>query len=281
MTVKNCDQPDEAARWNGAAGQAWIDNQTMLDQLFKPFEDMLVDAVKNSAAETVLDIGCGTGATTLAMANALGGKGHCTGVDISQPMIAAAQARAKQSGATASFLCADAQDYPFEARSFDAITSRFGVMFFRDFVAAFSNVRSAANDGARLTFISWRSPLENEFMTTAERAARPLLPDLAPRAPGAPGQFAFADEDYVRDVLSKSGWRNVTATPVDVPSTLPESQLIPYLSRMGPEGVAIQNADDEMRSRLLDTVRAAFEPYVHGSEVRFSCACWVFRASAD
>ncbi len=280
MTGKTTDQTDEAARWNGAAGQAWVDNQTMLDRLFKPFEDILVNAVRDVSIQNVLDIGCGTGATTLAMAAALGRNGHCTGVDISEPMLAVAQARAEQTGAQAVFLCADAQTHSFEPQSFDAITSRFGVMFFRDSVAAFSNLRRAARDGATLTAIAWRDPSENPFMTAAERAAKPLLPDLAPRPPGAPGQFAFADDSFVRDILSKSGWSSINAEKIDVPCVMAEADLVSYASRMGPVGVAMQEADDAMRAKIIQTVRAAFEPFVEGGEVRFTCACWVFRARA-
>ena len=281
MTDARPNQNEEAARWNGAAGQAWVDNQILLDRLFKPFEDMLVETVREQSAKNVLDIGCGAGSTTLAMAAALGGDSHCTGVDISEPMIAVARRRTQQMKATADFICADAQDYPFEARSFDAITSRFGVMFFRDPVAAFTNLRRAMRDGAALTVITWRDPSENPFMTAAERAAKPLLPDLAPRPPGGPGQFAFADESYVRDILSKSGWRDIRAEKLDVPCVMAEADLISYLSRMGPVGVAILNAEEPLRGKILETVRAAFDPFVHDGEVRFTCACWAFRARAD
>ena len=281
MTNAGQDQHEESARWNGAAGQAWVDNQILLDRLFKPFENLLVESVREQAAKNVLDIGCGTGNTTLAMAAALGGDSHCTGVDISEPMIAVAQQRAQQTDARASFIRADGQDYPFEAQSFDAITSRFGVMFFRDFVAAFANLRRAAQNGAALTVITWRDPSENPFMTTAERAAKPLLPDLAPRAPGGPGQFAFADENFVRDILSKSGWSDIRAEKLDVPCVMAEAELITYLSRMGPVGVAILNAEEPLRAKILETVRAAFDPFVHDGEVRFTCACWAFRARAE
>ena len=141
----------------------------------------------------VLDVGCGTGSTTLAVARLLGAKGRCTGIDISEPMIAAARARAEREGTPASFIRADAQTHAFEPASFDMIISRFGVMFFDDSVRAFANLRRAARDDAELRFIAWRSAAENPFMTTAERAAAPLLPNLPARRPDAPGQFAFAD----------------------------------------------------------------------------------------
>ena len=153
----------------------------------------------------VLDVGCGTGSTTLAVARRLGAKGRCIGIDISEPMIAAARARAEREGTPASFIRADAQTHAFEPASFDMIISRFGVMFFDDSVRAFANLRRAARDDAELRFIAWRSAAENPFMTTAERAAAPLLPNLPARRPDAPGQFAFADRRRVYSILEESG----------------------------------------------------------------------------
>ena len=113
-------------------------------------------------------------------------------------MIAAARARAEREGVPATFICASAEDYAFEPAAFDMVASRFGVMFFTDSVRAFANLRRAATPGAGLRFIAWRSVPENPFMTTAERAAVPLLPELPARRPDGPGQFAFADRQHVR-----------------------------------------------------------------------------------
>lgn len=264
----------QAALWNGVAGRAWVDTQESLDRMFKPFEDLLVDAVSSAGGRRVLDVGCGTGSTTLAIARRLGASGHCVGIDLSEPMIAAARARAAQEGSPARFVCADAQAHAFEAADFDTIVSRFGVMFFGDAVGAFANLRRASREGARLRAVAWRSAAENPFMTTAERAAAPLLPRLPARAPDAPGQFAFADPRRIERILDASGWADVGIEPIDVACTLPEPALLPYLSRLGPVGLALHDADDDTRARVIATVRAAFEPYVHGAEVRFVAACW-------
>ncbi|WP_344985344.1 class I SAM-dependent methyltransferase [Streptomyces violaceus] len=154
---------------------------------------MLVDAVSAEGAEHVLDVGCGTGGTTLAVARRLGPAGHCVGVDISGPLTDTARARAEREGVPASFVRADAQEHTFEPGTFDTVISRFGVMFFDDPVRAFGNLRSAVRDGAGLRVIGGRDPAENPFMTTAQRAAAPLLPSLPVRRPDEPGQFAFAD----------------------------------------------------------------------------------------
>ena len=269
---------EQAALWNGDAGRAWVDAQQVLDGLFKPFEDQLVDAVRASSARRVLDVGCGTGATTLAIARSLDASGRCVGVDISEPMLALARARAERERVPASFIHADAETHAFEPGSFDMIVSRFGVMFFDDFGRAFTNLRRAGRGGAELRLIAWRSAAENPFMTTAERAAAPLLPNMPPRRPDAPGQFAFADRARVERILEQSGWAEIDLQPIDVPLAFAEKDLDLYLTRLGPLGRMLAEADEQARTRVIAEVRHAFDPYVHGDEVRFDAACWTICA---
>jgi ubiquinone/menaquinone biosynthesis C-methylase UbiE len=267
---------EQAAHWNGPAGQAWVDAQETLDRMFKPFEDRLVEAV--TAGTSVLDVGCGTGSTTLAVARRVGAEGSCIGVDISEPMLALARARAERERVPARFICANAQEHAFPAGSFDTIVSRFGVMFFENAVRAFANLRRATRGRGRLRVVAWRSPADNPFMTTAERAAEPLLPNLTPRQPGAPGQFAFANRERVYSILEESGWTDIDIQPLDVECTLPEEELVRYFTRMGPVGRLLDDADDRTRTQVIEVVRPAFDPYVHGSEVRFTAACWMIAA---
>lgn len=271
---------EQAKLWNGPSGRAWVETQELLDVMFKPFENLLAEAVSAKGGGRVLDVGCGTGSTTLAIARRLGAKARCLGVDISEPMIAAARERAEREGSPTRFIRADAQVHDFEPATFDTIVSRFGVMFFDDFVRAFANLRRAASSGAELRFIAWRSPEENPFMTTAERAAAPLLPNLAARRPDAPGQFAFADRRRVSTLLEESGWAGIDIQPIDVACVLPERELVRYLTWMGPVGALLQKADDLTRTKVIETLRPAFEPFVHGAEVRFTAACWWVGARA-
>jgi hypothetical protein len=151
-------------------------------------------------------------------------------------------------------------------------------MFFDDFERAFTNLRRATRSGGELRVIAWRSPAENPFMTTAERAAAPLLPNLPPRRPDGPGQFAFGDRARVECILARSGWSEVDVQPLDVPLILAEEDLGLYISRLGPLGRMLTEADEPTRARVLATVRGAFEPYVQGKEVRFDAACWTIGA---
>lgn len=274
--------PDEdpAALWNGTAGHAWVESQTLLDRMFKPFEDQLVEAAAALRAGRVLDVGCGTGGTTLAIARRLGAGAACTGIDVSAPMIEAARARARYEDVSTRFILADAQRYDFEDDGFDAIVSRFGVMFFDDPVRAFANLRRAARSTGQLHFIVWRDPSDNPFMTTAERAAAPLVAALPSQRPDGPGQFALSDPARIRHQLSTGGWHRITVDPTDVTCRFPESGLVPYFTRMGPLGRVFGQCSGPERERIVAVVRNAFDPFVHGDEVRFDAACWTVRAHA-
>jgi SAM-dependent methyltransferase len=272
--------PDQKTLWNGPAGKAWVDGQELLDRLLKPFEERLLQESIAREPRHVLDIGCGTGATTLAMARTLGRGATVTGLDLSEPMIAVARGRASREQSTARFICADAQSHEFEPGSVDLFTSRFGVMFFEQPTRAFANLRAAASAGASMSLIAWRSAGENPFMTTAERAAAPYLPELPPRQPDGPGQFAFADASRVRGILVGGGWSDVELEPLDMPCVLSGRDLNDYVTRLGPVGLALQQADEVTRAEVTAAVRAAFQPYAFGDEVRFTAACWMIRARA-
>lgn len=273
---------EQAAVWNESSGPTWVELQQVLDRLFAPIEAILVEEGAPSEGARVLDIGCGAGATTLAMARRLGPSARCTGVDISAPLVAAATARAAREGIAATFIHADAQTHAFEPAAFDAVISRFGVMFFDDPEAAFANIRRAVRRDGKLTFVAWRSPEENPFMTTAARAVAPLLPDVTvPTSPATgPGQFAFADGERVRRILDASGFRDVAVRSLDVPTVLDEKDLLSFVTKLGPVGRALRTASDEQRARVAEVLRGAFAAYVHDGAVRFDAACWLVSARA-
>ncbi|KAB0638689.1 SAM-dependent methyltransferase [Burkholderia stagnalis] len=269
---------EQAALWNGPSGRAWVDTQAVLDRMFEPLEQLLVEAAVATSARRVLDVGCGTGAVTVAIARRLGAQGRCTGIDVSAPMLDAARARAGRERVHADFIRADAQTHAFGDARFDLIVSRLGVMFFDDPVRAFANLRHAAADGARLCAIAWRGAADNPFMTTAERAAAPLLPNLPPRVPGAPGQFGFGDRARVASILEASGWADIEIRAIDVQCVLPTHALTDYVSRLGPVGIALRDVDDATRMRVVETMCAAFARYVQGDELRYDAACWMIGA---
>jgi len=269
---------EQSQLWNGTAGRAWVEEQAMLDATYLPIENLLADEAAKHDARDVLDVGCGSGATTLAIARRLGPNARCTGVDISAPLVELANARAASESPATRFILADAQTHDFEPGSFDLIVSRFGMMFFDDPVAALTNLRRSLRKGGGLCSIAFRAASENPFMIAAERAAAPLLPNVPPRRPDAPGQFALANLERVQKILADSGWSDIDIAPIDVPCAFPEAGLIRYFTRLGPVGLVLRNADEATRERVIGTIRAAFAPFIAGSEVRFVAACWSIRA---
>lgn len=272
---------DQAAHWNDQAGRTWSELGDLIDRVLAPLIPLIVDVAGRIDGRSVLDVGCGAGALSLAMADRAGAASSCLGVDISAPLIAAARARAARDGIeSARFLKADAQTLSFDPQSFDAVVSRFGVMFFEDPVAAFANLHSAARPGATLACVAWRSPAENAFMTAGARAAAAVLPDFPPTQAGGPGQFGFADGRYVQAILQESGWDAIAVRPVDVPCRMSCPDLGIYMTRMGPLGALFPNLDDGTKAALLPKLEAAFAPFVQGEEVRFTSACWLITARA-
>jgi SAM-dependent methyltransferase len=274
----------QAQSWNGDSGRSWVALQSTLDRTLKPFEDLLVERVVFAAPATgsrILDVGCGTGATTIALAAQLGIDGACTGLDISEPMIAMARKRARAEHPPAEFLVGDAQTFRFRPATVDVVVSRFGVMFFDDPVAAFINLRRAAKVGGQLVFVCWRSPEDNPLMSVAVRAAAPLLPDVAPQIVGEPGPFAFADAEQVHSILAASGWTDINIRSIDVACSMPESDLLPYLVRMGPVGRTLPTVAAQTRSHVVDALREAYQGFIVDGEVRYNAACWMVNARAD
>ncbi|HEX8307503.1 MAG TPA: methyltransferase domain-containing protein [Allosphingosinicella sp.] len=268
---------DQSARWNDRTGRTWAELGDMLDRVLEPFVPIVLDEIEPLEGRRILDVGCGAGALALAAA----GRGaQALGVDISAPLLEAARARAADLGAAgAEFVQADAQSHRFEPHSFDALVSRFGVMFFADPVEAFRNLRSALRPGGRLAFVAWRSPAENAFMTAAERSAGDLI-QLPERIEGGPGQFGFADCGRVSSILGTSGWVGVEIRPVDVECSLAEEDLRLYARRMGPVADLLPTLDEATRSEVERRLDSAFEPYLRDGEARFTAACWRVTASA-
>lgn len=270
---------DQAALWNGEMGKTWVDMARVTDQLFEPLTAPLLEAT-GAGASAMLDVGCGAGFTTLALARELGPEARTVGADISGPLLLAARDRSNAAGVPIDFIFGDAQTFEFAPASFDLIVSRLGVMFFADPVAAFANLRRAATDSARLRFICWRDPAENPFMTLTARATKGLL-DLPARIPNTPGPYGLADPERTRAILTDAGWSEVEVRPFDAVCAMPADELMTFLTRIGPLREALAEADDELREKVLEAVRTAAEPYVDGDRASFEAALWVVDARSS
>lgn len=267
---------DEA--WSGNAGDMWSKAQPIVDALFQPIDQDLVDWVRPHAPRRILDVGCGAGSTLRTLTQALGV--DAAGIDVSAAQLEVARQQANAERLDLNWLHGDAQHHEFERGEFDLLVSRFGLMFFEQPVAAFENLRHATRTGGLLAAVAWRGMAHNPFMTAAEAAAAAHLPGLPARADHEPGQFAFADEQRVRAMLQQAGWQRVHIVPVEYDCVMPESDLVRYFSLLGPVARALTRVDAPTREKVTAHVRDAFQPFVHGNQVRFSAACWKIQAQA-
>lgn len=263
--------------WNAKAGETWARFQEALDRQIAPLGDAGIRALAPRAGERILDIGSGCGQTSLALAQAVGRGGSVLGLDISQPMLEVARGRAKDQPNLA-FREADAQSDDFGQASFDAVYSRFGVMFFADPVAAFANIATKLVPGGRLTFVCWRPLAENDWMLVPLTAALPLLPPLPSSDPLAPGPFAFADPERVTAILEAAGWHSVHIVPWD--EQIGSGGLdatVDLTFRVGPLGMALRENPERVPA-VAAAVREALARFDGPEGVKLHAAVWIVQA---
>ena len=268
--------------WNGEAGRRWAVLQDRIDGFFSDITAAAIEAAAPHEGERVIDIGCGCGASVLALAQWVGSTGHVLGVDISEVMLDAARGRlAAGKVDNAELVLADASIHPFEPGSADLVFSRFGTMFFDDPVEAFAHLRRALRPEGRLVFVSWRAFEDNPFFTVALAAAKPHLPpgDDARPDPDAPGPFAFADKGRLQGILARAGFDTVSIEPADVmlllagPGSLDTARDL--IVQIGPVVSAMATGDDAQRRAAGVAVRAALETYDGPDGIRFPARIWV------
>jgi ubiquinone/menaquinone biosynthesis C-methylase UbiE len=275
---------DQIAYWNGPGGVRWAERQASQDILLAPVAEILIDRAKPQPGERVIDVGCGSGATTNALAQKVGPSGHVFGIDVSSPMLERAR-QVTPKDAPVDYALADATVYPFDPESFDLLASRFGVMFFADPVSSFANLRRALRPTGRLAFACWREPRENPWMMTPLQAVYQHVPKLPQMAPEDPGPFAFASEERVRRILGGAGFRDIAleACPLALDLAIGRGleAAVQGALEIGPASRALDGHPAEVRAAAAKTVREALAPFVNGQSVRLSGSIWMVTARAS
>jgi len=225
----------EIERWNSEFARKWVKFQTRLDACLSPVSEELIDRAAPLPGERIIDVGCGAGATTIEVARQVGPGGRVLAIDVSQPMLDVARKRLAGNG-HCDFLLSDAQTHAFEQNAFDALLSRFGVMFFEDPVAAFTNMSLALKPGGRMVFASWAGVEKNPWFQIPRDAAVARLGAPEPAPPRAPGPMAFAETDYVKGILTRAGLVDVHAYEVSLELANPGGleQAAELASNLGP-----------------------------------------------
>jgi SAM-dependent methyltransferase len=273
--------PEQAAAWNGDEGKDWARNAAKYERSGARLRPYLVSSAAFGIGDRVLDIGCGTGRSTIEAAR-LVGSGSVIGVDLSGPMLAFASAQAAAEGATnVSFLQADAQIHAFEQASHDAAISDKGAMFFADPVAAFRNIASALRDAGRLRLLVWRELQRNHWLTAVREAIAVgrELPVPPPEASGHP--FALADPDRVRSILGSAGFGDVDFVAVDEPVELGSDadDAFEFFNGSSFFESMLRDLDDDGRRQATDNLRSLFTEAATEEGVLLGSSAWLITAS--
>ena len=269
---------DQLAFWNGVGGNTWVARQAHTDAVLAAVSEALLAFAAPSAGERVLDVGCGCGATTLKFARAVGPTGRVAALDISGPMLAEAQARARATGITnVDWQQADAATAALDG--FDLLTSAFGLMFFGDPVAAFAHMRRAANPGTRMGFACFRPLAENPWMQVPMNAAARHLPPRPKPVPNAPGMFAFADPQRVTEILTAAGWApprfDKLDRDLDIAAGCGLEEATAQSTQIGAVNSWLRGQPAEIIAAAVGSVREELAPHLDGASVRLPGAMWL------
>ncbi len=272
----------EITYWNSAGGRHWVERQESQDTVLAPILTAALERARVRAAEHIVDIGCGTGASSILLAQQVGPSGQVLGVDVSAPMLARAAERLPPA-APVKFVRADATTYKFPSAAFDLLFSRFGVMFFAEPTRAFANLRSALKPTGRLAFACWRRFDENAWLQVPLRAAQEHVPPLPRPGPEDPGPFSFAHEARVHRILEDAGFRSVTLEPcdfaLDIACGRGIDQALQAALEIGPTARALQDQGAEVRAAAASSIRHALQSYQRGEKVPLPAAIWVVTAT--
>ena len=270
--------------WNGPAGDSWAKSAKTQDIMIGDMGLAAMDACDLHPGHAVLDIGCGSGSTTLEIARRVGAGGRAVGIDISTPMLAVATERARDEGiSNISFENRDVAEYEFEPAVFERVFSRFGVMFFADPVAAFANIKTAVKPGGRLAFVCWKTRTENEWMEIPFNAALRHVQAPPPPQPGEPGPTSFADPERVRRILSESGFERIGIELLELPISLGKdiASAVNRLVQLGPAGRLLRDASDETKAAVAAELTEVMAPFEADGAVRLGGRAWIVSAVVE
>jgi SAM-dependent methyltransferase len=271
---------DQAAAWDGPSGDAWVRREQMQNEALRAYSERLFDVAAVAPADRVLDVGCGTGDTTRQCAR-LAVDGGAVGVDLSAAMLDRARERAADEGLTnAEFVQADAQVHAFPPASFDLVVSRFGVMYFGDPVAAFTNIARATAPGGRLAAVVWQDFARNEWVT--EPWAALAMGRAIPTPPaGSIGPFGFADPDHVRAVLDAAGFTNVQLEDFAAPFWLgaDADTAVKFACEIGVMHPLLADLDADATARATEALRAVVVAHESERGVELDSRTWIVTAN--
>lgn len=277
---------DEAtAAWNGVLFDKFVRFRDVLTTGFTRHSDAALERHPPAAGARVLDVGCGFGDMTAALARAVGPGGVATGVDVAERFVSASRLDAERAGlGNAGFFRADVQIDDLRG-PYDAVYSRLGTMFFASPVAAMRNLKRALRPGSSLCAVVWRKREDNPWVHVAENIVRNLVPERhdTDEPTCGPGPFSMASADVVSDVLTRAGFDHVAVERHDAPVRIGRDvdEAIQFAMALGPAGEVMRLAGEEGVKRTPDVVAAlkeALAPYATPEGIVMPSSTWIITA---
>ena len=281
-------QPEELKPedWAGEMGLKWLANLSLFEEMIAPIGDALLSRADYQPGKTVIDLGCGGGATTLAIGQTVAPSGQVMGVDISPDLVTAARARVSKAGvANVEFTCADASIVTLPDGPYDRLFSRFGSMFFEDPVSAFSNLRALVRKGGRIDLAVWGPPRDNLWMMAMMGVVRNHV-EVPPAVPRAPGPFAFEDLEYLGEIMQGSGFADLDVVayeglqPVGGVGATPEQAVDFALSAMAAGRLLREKGEAILAAASQELTEVFALHHVPGKGVMMQGKAWLASAIA-
>ena len=274
----------QAEFWASPAGRAWIDHEASLDATMEGVLAALLDAAAFTDRQDILDVGCGTGASTIAAARMVPA-GQVLGLDIAAPMLDRARQRALAQGvANATFRLCDAQVERLSPKRHDVLISRFGMSFFADSLAAFRNLAASLRDGGRMVFVSWDGLERNPWFSIPQQVAERRLGVTPDSVSTAPGPLAFAEPGHVLDLMYQAGLSDARSETRQIDLTPPGgvAGAARLATHVGPAARLLRlcNATAEDRAVIAADIETAFAAFGKGNAVRIPSSVHVFSCRA-
>ena len=280
MVDKNAKQKEF---WSGKGGDYWVVKQNEMDVMLNPLGEKALAKLDLRIDSKVLDIGCGCGATTIDIATKVP-EGKVTGLDISVPMLDQAKSEAIERGLTnIDFKVVDVQIDQLVTEKYDCVYSRFGVMFFEDPFEAFKNIFSSVKEGGELSFVCWQDPALNPWQSLSIKVIKEYL-DIPSPPERSPGPFAFQEQDYVKDILTQSGFSEINFDNNQEDITMFSGKSLQqasedYLAINPVVTEMLKDSPDNLKAEIVESLKEAFSEFHKGDGLLFPSATWIVSAS--
>jgi SAM-dependent methyltransferase len=267
--------------WNGEAGQRWVDYQAHIDLAIEIFGSRALQRLALQKGEKVVDVGCGAGTTVLSLSKGTTDAGEVLGLDASQALMDLAKKRTEHL-TNVEMICTDAATYDLKPGHYDAIFSRFGMMFFDRPAEALHHLGKGLRSGGRMSFVCWQNMEDNDWVSLPLQTVLPLVVDPpSPYKPNSPGPCAFADEDFVHSQLSEAGFLNIHIQNVRAPVTLGDTGVedaVNFSLRIGPCARIGAGQSPEVVAAMRKALTDMFESIIEGHGVTLPGAAWLVSA---